>query len=222
MQKRIEAVLFDLDGTLTDTLEDIAAAMNDALASFGLPLWPTDSYRFLVGDGALRLAERAVRDRQDLRDAVRAAYQARYETHSQIRTRPYEGIPDLLNALERASIPMVVFSNKPDADTRAIVSHYFPRIPFAAVVGQKPGVPVKPDPEGALRIADSLGIPPARFAYLGDTYVDMRCALRAGMHPLGVTWGFRTAEELLASGAEALLQKPADLLPFLNLPVSQT
>ncbi len=208
----IKAVLFDLDGTLTDTLQDIADAMNRSLRLHGLPEWPLDAYRYLVGDGAKKLAERAVRDRAEMAASVQRAYQAWYETHTRVATRPYEGVPEMLAALQDRGVPLAVFSNKPDADTKNVVAHFFPEIRWAAVRGQVAGIPVKPDPAGALAVARELGVRPEEVLYLGDTSTDMRCALNAGMHPVGALWGFRTQEELLSSGAEAVVGHPRELL----------
>lgn len=212
-----KAVLFDLDGTLNDTLTDISTAMNHALRAHGLPEFAVDAYRYLVGDGAKKLAERAVRDRQDLREAVQRTYQAYYETHALVTTRPYDGIPELLAALRALGLRLCVLSNKPDADTRNVIAHFFPQVDFAVVRGQVEGVPVKPDPAGALAVAAQMGIKPDDFLYLGDTSVDMTCARNAGMHPIGVLWGFREAQELLDSGAEHLIAAPMDLLKYVQM-----
>ena len=212
-----KAVLFDLDGTLTDTLVDIADAMNRALRLHGLPEWPVEAYRYLVGNGAKVLSERCVRERQELSAAVRQTYQAYYETHNLVQTKPYEGVPEMLQALVDRGRRLAVFSNKPDADTKAVVRHFFPEIPFAVVRGQVEGVPVKPDPTGALAVADEMGLAPGEFLYLGDTAVDMECALAAGMHPVGALWGFRTEEELRQSGAEHLARQPGDLLAITGM-----
>ncbi len=211
----IKAVLFDLDGTLTDTLQDIADAMNRALRLHGLPEWPLDAYRYLVGDGAKKLAQRAVRDRQELALSVQREYQAYYETHTQVTTRPYGGVPEMLAALQARGLRLAVFSNKPDADTKSVVAHFFPDIPWAAVRGQVEGVPVKPDPAGALAVAAAMGVAPAEVLYLGDTATDMHCAVRAGMHPVGALWGFRTAEELRESGARQLVKTPGEVVQIL-------
>lgn len=207
----IRAVIFDLDGTLTDTLKDIADAMNRALRLHGLPEWPVEAYRYLVGDGAKKLAERAVRDRQELALSVQKAYQADYEAHALVTTRPYDGVPEMLAVFQARGIPMAVFSNKPDADTKNVVSHFFPEICFAQVRGQREGVPVKPDPAGALAVAQALGVQPAEVLYLGDTATDMCCARNAGMHPVGALWGFRTEAELRDSGAEFIAANPLDV-----------
>lgn len=213
----VRAVLFDLDGTLTNTLEDIADAMNRSLRLHGLPEWPLDAYRYLVGDGAKKLAERAVRDRQELALSVQQEYQAYYQEHTRVKTQPYDGVPEMLRALQDKGLKLAVFSNKPDADTKNVVAHFFPDIPWAAVRGQIEGVPVKPDPTGALAVAEALEIPPAEFLYLGDTATDMHCAVNAGMLPIGALWGFRTAEELQSSGARQLVQHPMDVLSCLEL-----
>ena len=199
----IQAVLFDLDGTLTNTIDDIATAMNRALRLHGLPGWETKEYCYLVGNGAKILAQRAVRDRQDLADAVQAEYQAYYEKHTQVKTQPYDGIPELLHALAERGLKLAVLSNKPDADTKNVISHFFPDVPFSVVRGQVEGVPVKPDKAGALLVA--------------DTKVDMTCACSAGMNPVGVLWGFRTAQELLDNGAKVLISHPMELLEKFNL-----
>lgn len=212
----IKAVLFDLDGTLTNTLDDIANAMNHSLRAHGLPEFAVDDYRYLVGDGVRKLAERACRGRRELEDSVRQAYQAYYQAHAQVLTAPYEGVTELLCALNQRGVPMAVFSNKPHADTCRIVAHYFPEIAFEVIRGQLDGVPVKPDPAGALAVAAEMGIGPGEFVYLGDTGTDMRCAVNAGMQPIGVLWGFRSAEELLESGALALLKHPLQLLDILD------
>lgn len=214
---KTEAVLFDLDGTLTNTLTDIANAMNLALREHGLEEFDEQAYRYLVGNGARILAQRAVRDRQELAEKVQRTYQAYYETHALVKTQPYAGIPELLQALAAQGLKLCVLSNKPDADTRNVVRHFFPDVPFALVRGQVEGVPVKPDPTGALNVARELGVEPDAFLYLGDTSVDMTCAASAGMHPVGVLWGFREEEELRESGAEFIISQPMEALECIKL-----
>ena len=216
MMQRIQAALFDLDGTLTNTLQDIADAMNRALSLHGLPTWTTEEYKYLVGDGVRILAQRAVRDRQELADAVRRTYQDWYGSHSQVTTCPYAGVREMLAALSGRGIRLAVLSNKPHQDTARVVAHYFPDVAFDQVCGQREGVPVKPDPTGALAVAQPMGIPHEAFVYLGDTSVDMRCACRAGMHAVGVLWGFRPEAELWESGAEAVISRPMALMDLLR------
>ena len=213
----VKAALFDLDGTLTNTLSDIANAMNRSLRLHDLPEFPVNDYRYLVGDGIRKLAERACRGRRELEDSVRQTYQAYYRDHAQEQTAPYDGVEAMLAELERLGIRLAVFSNKPHADTCAVVEHYFPDVAFDVVRGQMEGTPVKPDPAGALEIAEAMGLRPEEFVYLGDTATDMRCAVNAGMRPIGVLWGFRTAEELLESGAQALIEHPSQLTGQLGM-----
>ncbi|MBR6028649.1 MAG: HAD family hydrolase [Clostridia bacterium] len=211
----IQAALFDLDGTLTDTLRDIADAMNRSLSRLGLPAFPIDAYRYLVGDGAKVLARRCAGGHPEMAGELQAIYQADYERHTLVTTRPYDGIPELLTALRERGVRTAVLSNKPDADTRGVVRHFFTGS-FDLVRGQLPGVPLKPDPTAALSICEALGLPPERWLYFGDTAVDMTCARNAGMHPVGVTWGFREAEELREAGAESLISRPEEALSLLN------
>ena len=214
-EESMKAVLFDLDGTLTNTLDDIADSMNHALQLNGLPSHPVDAYRYMVGNGARKLAERAIGERKDLLDAVYNAYMEHYKDHAADKTCAYEGTTQLLKALIQRGILICVLSNKPHRDTVTVVNHYFPDIRFDAVQGQVEGVPVKPDPAGALALARKLNTDPSDFAYLGDTGVDMTCAVRAGMHPFGALWGFRDADELKKTGAEILLKSPPELLAYI-------
>ena len=165
----LKAVFFDLDGTLTNTLEDIAEAMNRALEKNGLPGWETEEYRYLVGNGARMLAMRAVRDRTEMADQVLRDYQYRYERHNMDRTAPYPEIPELLAELNRRRIPLCVLSNKPDADTKRVVGHYFPEVRFAQVLGGSGRFPLKPDPAAALWMAEQLKTDPGEIAWLGDS-----------------------------------------------------
>jgi phosphoglycolate phosphatase len=210
----IDAVVFDLDGTLADTLEDIAAAMNYALARHGLPERPADEYRDLVGEGVRRLVERALpADRSDLRELVLADLGTRYVEHMLDRTRPYPGVREMLDAL---TIPAAVLSNKPQAATTWMVDRLFHGHRFAAVHGGRDDVPLKPDPAPLLAIVRELGVQAGRTAYVGDTRTDMETAVAAGAVPVGVEWGFRDRDELVEHGARAVVRTPADLLDLLD------
>ncbi len=177
----IRAVLFDLDGTLADTLADLANATNWALQQVGCPTHPTDSYRYKVGDGARELCARALpADKQGLADEVLRLMRQRYDEHCFDFTRLYPGIAELVSALAQRRLPLAVLSNKPDEFTKRVIAHYFQPSPFAIVRGQLPNVPLKPDPTAALQIAQELAIPPAHWLYLGDTNTDMRTATRRG------------------------------------------
>jgi phosphoglycolate phosphatase len=207
------AVLFDLDGTLADTLADLANAVNHALATLGLPPHPQPAYRYFVGDGARNLITRALPpDRQDLVEPALARMRAHYDAHCFDETRLYPGIPELVAELHRRRYKLAVFSNKPDEFTKRMVAHYFPTNPFDTVLGHITGIPLKPDPAGAFRIAADLGVPTTHWLYLGDTNTDMLTARAAGMYPVGVLWGFRDRAELEATGARTILAQPGELL----------
>ncbi len=209
-----DAVVFDLDGTLADTLEDIAAAMNYALVRHGLPARPADEYRDLLGEGVRRLVERALPpDRADLREPLLADLGAHYVEHMLDRTRPYPGVPEMLDAL---AIPAAVLSNKPQAATTWMVERLFARHRFAAVHGGRDDIPLKPDPAPLLAIVRELGVEAGKTAYVGDTRTDMETALAAGAVPVGVEWGFRDRRELVEHGARAVVATPAELLDLLD------
>jgi phosphoglycolate phosphatase len=201
--RRPRGVIFDLDGTLADSLDDIAAAMNRTLEARGFPRHPVSAYRSFVGDGLRKLVERALPPgAEGAREAVLATYQADYAEHMLDATRLFPGIPPVLDALASAGVPVAVLSNKLDVPTRQLVDALCGRWAFRAVVGERPGVPRKPDPTSALALADALGAPPESVAFVGDTGVDMLTARAASMRPVGVLWGFRPAD-VLGSGAEA-------------------
>jgi len=215
---KYQAVLFDLDGTLLDTVQDLADSVNIVLRRFGFPEHGTESYKYFVGDGVDQLAHRALpenhRDEATVTKcikAIREEYSRRWANN----TRPYEGIPELLDTLTARNTRMAILSNKPDDSTKATVSKLLPDWHFDPIVGASPSVPMKPDPEGALNIARSLNIPPNSFLYLGDTGTDMRTACAAGMYPVGALWGFRKADELTESGAKTIIKDPGELLGLL-------
>jgi phosphoglycolate phosphatase len=219
-QQRVKykAVIFDLDGTLLNTIQDLADSVNIVLRRFGFPEHDVESYKYFVGDGIEELACRALpenhRDEAALARsiaAIREEYSKRWANH----TRPYEGIPELLDALTARNIKTAILSNKPDESTKATVSKLLPKWHFQFIVGASPAVPKKPNPKAALEIARSLDISPDELIYVGDTATDMATAVAAGMYPVGALWGFRTAEELTQSGAKKLIKEPGDLLELL-------
>jgi phosphoglycolate phosphatase len=215
---RFKAVLFDLDGTLLDTLDDLADSMNASLKRFGFPPNPVDTYRYLVGDGLMNLVSRALppghRDEATV-ESVAIAQWEEYSRNWANKTRPYPGVPELLDALQERGIAMCVLSNKPDDFTRIIVRKFLSKWNFAVVRGQTKDTPIKPNPLGANQIAEKLGIKNGDFLYVGDSNTDMKTANAAGMFPVGVLWGFRPREELTAAGAKALIERPSDLLNLL-------
>jgi len=209
--------LFDLDGTLLDTLADLADSTNRALRRFGFAVHPVEAYKTLVGDGAEMLVRRAAgRDISDeLAARLLAGMREQYARRWAEKTRPYEGVGEMLDALTRRGVPIAVLSNKPQEFTRLCVAELLPHWRFAAVRGADANTPIKPDPTAALEIAGQLGVDPGDFLYVGDTDTDMKTARAAGMFPVGVTWGFRSAEELKATGAAALIDRPDQLLDLL-------
>ena len=214
-----KAVLFDLDGTLLDTLDDLADSMNASLRCFGFPPNPVDTYRFLVGDGLMNLVARALpadhRDEATV-DAVASTQWEEYTRNWANKTHPYEGIPELLDALQERGIAVCILSNKPDDFTQMIVRKFLSKWKFAVVRGQNKDTPIKPNPLAANQIALKLGIRNSAFLYLGDSNTDMKTANAAGMFPVGVLWGFRPRDELMAAGAKAVIERPGDLLKLLS------
>ena len=211
-----KAVIFDLDGTLINSLPDIAAAMNRSLARFGLPVHAEAEYKYMVGNGVFKLTERSVGPHTAYFDGVLDAYREDYGRNSRVDTAAYRGVADMLTALDQKGLRLCVLSNKDQADTENVLACYFPGIAFAVIRGRRDGVPLKPDPAGALLIAQELGLSPEDFWYVGDTATDMRCGNASHMETVGVLWGYRPREELMASGARELAADP-DELPALLL-----
>lgn len=214
---QFHAALFDLDGTLVDSLDDIADAMNAVLEERGFARHDPAAYRYMIGDGMDKLVLRALPD--DRRDpaavkscavAMRHLYARRWFSKS----RPYAGIHELLSALERRGVKLAVLSNKLQDFTDLMVRRFFPEFRFESVRGIQPGIPPKPDPFSALQTAEALAVSQDRMVYLGDSDVDMKTAVAAGMYPVGVLWGYRTASELIHGGARLLVRRPEDLLAW--------
>ncbi|OGJ91079.1 MAG: hypothetical protein A2268_01965 [Candidatus Raymondbacteria bacterium RifOxyA12_full_50_37] len=218
MNPRFDAILFDLDGTLLDTIEDLADCMNRCMNKRGFAEHGYDAYKLFVGDGVRNLAMRALSSEhrsEAMLDEIVADMRVEYAAHWADKTHAYQGIPELLADLASRGIPCAVLSNKPDDFTKAMVCRFFPHISFAAAYGARAGVPHKPDPQAALAIAHEMNVRPDHFLYVGDTSTDMRTAISAGMFPLGVLWGFRGADELLQYGARQLVAAPAEILKFI-------
>lgn len=207
----IRAVIFDLDGTLLDSLADIGGAMNEALQARGWPTHPLGAYLRFVGEGVEKLARRAAPRDADVGPLV-DEYRARYAQRMEQETKPYLGVPELLDALKLKGMPMAVLSNKRDDFTVELVKRQLSRWPFVDVRGERKDVPRKPDPAAALELARSLGFPPEEIAFVGDTAIDVKTAVAAGMLPVAVLWGFRTRAELVAAGAKHVLETPGELL----------
>lgn len=212
---RFDGVIFDLDGTLINTLEDIADAMNRVLAAEGAPARSYEDYRYLIGHGIRNLVSEALPAGLRSPERVDRCYARMlddYGRHSLIKTAAFEGVSELLRALRAGGVPLAVHSNKADEPTQAIVAALLDPADFVVVVGARPEAPLKPDPAVAIEIAGRFGLDPALVAYCGDSSVDMETGIAAGMVAIGAGWGFRTPEELVASGARAVIHAPLDLL----------
>ncbi len=209
------AVIFDMDGTLLDTLEDIADSMNAVLKEMGFPVHNIEAYKAFTGDGIVPLVERAFlpefRDKETVQAGVEKM-QKEYALHWSNKTRPYDGIPELLDELVQRKIQMTILSNKLDRFTKLAARKFLPAWSFVQIKGITPSIPKKPAPDGALLIARALGSSPEEFVYIGDTDVDMKTANAAGMFPVGALWGFRGREELIENGAKVVIETPLEVL----------
>ena len=212
---KTKLVIFDLDGTVLDSLTDLAISTNYALRQNSFPEHEREEYRHFVGNGVRKLIERALpegnRGAEEI-DRVMADFVAYYSLHKADYTAPYDGIPALLRALREQGIRLAVASNKFQSATEAMVPYYFGKGCFDFVYGQREGVPPKPDPRVVLDIMAEAGVEREDVLYVGDSGVDMQTAARAGVRSVGVLWGFRSREELLSNGAMHIVEHPADIL----------
>jgi phosphoglycolate phosphatase len=214
-----KGVVFDLDGTLVNSLDDIADSMNAVLQGRGFPVHEVDAYKMFIGNGIRNLVRVTLPESNRDEPTTAACHEQMvelYERNCLNKTKPYDGIIELLNELQARGLKLSVFSNKADAFTNRIVRALLPDC-FEIVLGLRPDAPKKPDPWGALHIAEKLGLRPGEFLYIGDSNIDMQTAGNAGMVPVGALWGFRSREELLAGGAEHLIAHPMDLLKLLPM-----
>jgi len=217
--KKYTAVIFDMDGTLLNTLEDLGDCMNRVLSRAGYTTHPIDDYRYFVGDGIKNLVRRVVpeqrRDEATIRQ-IQTAMVEEYGKHWADKTDPYPGISALLDELMKREIKKGILSNKPHATTKVIAERYFKDWRFDPVFGARDGVPRKPDPAAALEICGLWGLEPSEVLYAGDTNTDMQTARQGGMFAVGVLWGFRSKEELIENGAQELIAAPQEILRFLH------
>lgn len=209
-----KAYLFDLDGTLIDSLADIAASVNRMLEARGYPPRELELYRQMVGDGMEKLVERALpeqaRDAETIRAGV-AEYRTNYELHWQEQTRPYEGIIEMLASLKARGFKLGVISNKAHRFTVPMTEHFFGKDLFDIILGARPEVPHKPAPDAAHEVAAIWRLPTSEIAYVGDSGIDMDFAKASGMRAIGVRWGFRGEKELQEHGADLLISHPCEL-----------
>ena len=209
------AVIFDLDGTLADTLKDIADNMNRALDANGFPTHEYDDYRYFIGDGLRNLVARCLPESARTDAVITACHDrmmAEYHLNYLVKTRLYDGIPELLDKLSSHRIKMAVLSNKADPLTQKICNDLLKDWKFEVVMGANDRFPRKPDPASAWFISEQIGVMPANICFLGDSDVDMKTATAAGLYPVGAGWGFRPKEELVENGAKLVIDHPTDLL----------
>lgn len=215
----IHAVIFDLDGTLLDTLADLADAVNRVLAANGYPKHPEHDYRWFVGDGSAMLITRALppdcRDTENVQ-ACLERFIADYNLHWHRKTAPYAGIMELLETLQAERLKLAVVTNKPHRFAEKMIAHYFPKTSFDPIFGQREDIPKKPDPAQALAAAVQMEVAPQGCLFVGDSAVDIKTARRAGMPAIGAGWGFRPKSELIDAGADHIIDHPMDLLPILT------
>ena len=212
---KYQAAIFDMDGTLINSLEDLADSVDKTLAHYGFSPHTLEEYRYFVGNGARKLIERSLpKDKatnSDFVTEVLAYYDGCYKQRLTNKTRPYDGILEMLEGLQKMKIPLGVCTNKQQFAADEIIKAMFPDNMFDAVIGDQKGLPRKPDPTKVLKIAAQFNVKPEQVAYFGDTSVDMETAHNAGFLSIGVTWGFRPKSELIESGAEILINQPSEL-----------
>lgn len=219
MSMKVKAIIFDLDGTLIDSLEDIADSVNEVLQEYHYPLHTVEDYRSLVGYGANSLVRMALPESSS-EDQVQEAfekYQKVYSRNWNKKSRPYDGICDLLELLKRKEIKISVLTNKIHSLALPVMDYFFPEFTFDVIRGEVEGIPKKPDPQGAISIAEKLSISSENIIFLGDTGVDMKTAVNAGMIPVGALWGFREARELKETGAQYLIRHPMEMVSLLEI-----
>ena len=214
----IKAVLFDLDGTVLNTLDDIADSANFALEQYGYSIHPVDAYRYFVGNGVDNLIKVILPEdarTPEIFQSLKKTYIERYDAHSLDKTRPYDGVPEMIAELKSMPLKLAVASNKPDDASKFTVSRTFAEGIFDIVAGGKSGVPLKPNPAIIHGILDEFGVPPSEALFVGDTSVDLETAENAGCVSVGVLWGFRP-EEVSSSGANFVIAHPSEIIELIK------
>ncbi|MGI5963174.1 MAG: HAD family hydrolase [Lawsonibacter sp.] len=210
-------VIFDLDGTLLNTIEDLADAGNYVAIQHGWPTHTLEEYKTFVGNGMAKLAERFVpenwRTKEQLKQVL-SEFMAYYDIHKQDKTAPYPGLPQVVTQLKKAGVSLAVLSNKADTMAGPVVEHYFPGM-FPLVQGAMPDLPVKPDPTLLRRLMERMGAKKETTLFVGDSNVDIRTAKNGELTSCGVLWGFRTREELEQEGADYIAATPEELLELI-------
>ncbi len=215
MNFEFHAAIFDLDGTLLDTIEDLGAAMNRTLLHYGFPALPLEHHKRSIGNGVRKYAERSIPEKS-LSDALLDEFTARmkkdYRENSMVLTKPFDGILPLLDKMQEKGILISVLTNKVDAFAKEMVAHYFKGYDFKLVVGEREGIPKKPNPRMANFILGNLGVTPCKAVFIGDSIYDIQTGRNAGMFTIGAAWGYQPKELLLKENPTYLLDTPFDLL----------
>ena len=217
MNSKHKAIIFDLDGTLLNSLTDLANAVNRVLSKHNFPIHEINAYRYFIGDGAKMLISRALPEQQRNDQLIAECldeFKNDYEQNWHVASTLYPGIPEMLTNLNERGIKMAVLSNKPHEFTLYSVEYFLSEWKFEVVLGQQPAFPQKPHPAGALMIAEKMQLSPAAFCYAGDSGVDMQTAAASAMFSIGVLWGYRPAQELKSNGANVLVKTPAEIPEF--------
>lgn len=216
----IKLIIFDLDGTLLNTLDDLGNSCNHILKKHNFPTHPLDAYRLFVGNGVGKLVERALPEdhrSSEFVEKIRLEFVEYYSLHAEDDTAPYPGIEELLKELQNRGIKLAVASNKFIAGTQSLVKKYFGQFEFASVLGQREGVPVKPDPQIVYDVMSESAIKnKSEILYIGDSGADMKTSVNSGIDGVGVLWGFRSKEELESNGAKYIISKPKELLDIID------
>ncbi len=214
-----KAVIFDLDGTLSESIHSIKYCADQALAPYGYGPFSEEQYKYFVGDGAANLIRRALAAGGDTQgthfEEAFAKYKEIFRVHCMYRVTPYDGIRELLASLKDRGVKIAVLSNKPHAETINVIESLFGRGYFDVIQGQKENVAIKPSPEGVFQILKQMELAASDILYLGDTSTDMKTGKSAGAFTVGALWGFRKREELEENHADAIIEKPLELLNFL-------
>lgn len=215
---RKKAVIFDLEGTLSDSIHSIKYSGDRTMEAFGYGPFSEEQYKYFVGDGAANLVKRALAAAGDAElahfDEAYALYREIFRENCMYQVRPYEGIPELLAALKAQKVKLAVLSNKPHAETVNVIETLYGKGYFDVIEGQKEGMAIKPSPDGVFRILGRLELTAADILYLGDTATDMKTGKSAGAFTVGALWGFRQREELETGGADAIIEYPLELLRY--------
>lgn len=213
-----KAIIFDLDGTIIDSIDDLGDSMNAMLANNGYPTHSIENYITWVGNGARLLLQRALPDVKDeaLQQKYLKEFLAVYATNYNVKTKIYEGVAEFLDFLVRQNIQITILTNKPHAETQKIANDYLTPWPFEMILGQREAFPKKPDPQVALKMASDLNLRPSEMLFIGDSATDIKTAVAAGMKPIGVNWGYGTKESMLEAGASIIIESPKELFDIVK------